>query len=85
MKEPCWLTREECLALHDMMLSQYGGIAGVRDGFNRRYERTGTLWEGRYRSALVDSGQYFLACSRYIELNRARGVDARADDRRTAR
>src|SRR5258708_8743083 len=31
MKEPYWLTREECLTLHDMMLSQYGGIAGVRD------------------------------------------------------
>ena len=31
MKEPYWLTREECLALHDMMLSHYGGIAGVRD------------------------------------------------------
>ena len=31
MKAPCWLAREECLALHDMMLSHYGGIAGVRD------------------------------------------------------
>ena len=31
MKEPYWLTREECLALHDMMLSHYGGLAGVRD------------------------------------------------------
>ena len=31
MKETYWLTREECLTLHDMMLSQYGGIAGVRD------------------------------------------------------
>ena len=31
MKEPYWLTREECLALHDMLLSQYGGLAGVRD------------------------------------------------------
>jgi len=31
MKEPYWLTTEECLALHDMMLSRYGGIAGVRD------------------------------------------------------
>jgi death-on-curing protein len=31
MKEPYWLTREECLTLHDMMLSYYGGIAGVRD------------------------------------------------------
>jgi death-on-curing protein len=31
VKEPYWLTREECLTLHDMMLSHYGGIAGVRD------------------------------------------------------
>ena len=31
MKEPYWLTRDECLALHDMMLSFYGGIAGVCD------------------------------------------------------
>jgi death-on-curing protein len=31
MKEPYWLTREECLALHDMMLSHYSGLPGVRD------------------------------------------------------
>ncbi len=31
MKEPIWLAREVCLALHDMMLSQYGGLAGLRD------------------------------------------------------
>ena len=31
MKKPYWLTREECLALHDMMLADYGGIAGLRD------------------------------------------------------
>lgn len=31
MKQPYWLTRDECLALHDMMLSFYGGITGVRD------------------------------------------------------
>ncbi len=31
MKEPYWLTREECLTLHDLMLSHYGGIVGVRD------------------------------------------------------
>ena len=31
MKKPYWLTRDECLALHDMMLSCYGGIAGLRD------------------------------------------------------
>lgn len=45
--------------------------------FNGRYARTGTLWEGRYRSTLVDSHSYFFACSRYIELNpvRARIVE----------
>ena len=51
--------------------------------FNRRYGRTGTLWEGRYRSCLVESARYVLACYRYIELNpvRARIVD---DPRRYA-
>jgi putative transposase len=40
--------------------------------FNRRYGRTGTLWEGRFRSCLVDSAAYVLACYRYIELNPVR-------------
>ena len=40
--------------------------------FNERYRRTGTLWEGRYRSSLVESDGYLLACSRYIELNPVR-------------
>jgi len=40
--------------------------------FNERHGRTGTLWEGRYRSTLVDSDRYFFACSRYIELNPVR-------------
>jgi len=31
MNEPYWLTRDECLAVHDMMLSHYGGIVGIRD------------------------------------------------------
>ena len=31
MKEPIWLNREDCLAIHEMMLAQYGGLAGVRD------------------------------------------------------
>lgn len=31
MKPPYWLTKEECLALHDLMLADYGGAAGVRD------------------------------------------------------
>ncbi|GAB1595055.1 transposase [Lysobacter claricitrinus] len=40
--------------------------------FNARYRRTGTLWEGRFKSALVDSDRYVLACYRYIELNPVR-------------
>jgi len=40
--------------------------------FNRRHGRTGTLWEGRYRSTLIDTERYFFACSRYIELNPVR-------------
>lgn len=40
--------------------------------FNRRYERRGSLWEGRFRSCLVDSSRYVLACQRYIELNPVR-------------
>ncbi len=31
MTEPYWFAREECLALHDMMLTHYGGVAGLRD------------------------------------------------------
>ena len=37
--------------------------------FNRRHGRTGTLWEGRFRSCLVDSPRYVLGCYRYIERN----------------
>jgi putative transposase len=39
---------------------------------NRVHGRTGTLWEGRFRSSLVTSPQYVLACYRYIELNPVR-------------
>jgi len=36
---------------------------------NKEYRRTGTLWESRRKSSLIDSETYLLACSRYIELN----------------
>ncbi len=39
---------------------------------NSRYGRTGTLWEGRYKSTLIHTDRYFLACSHYIELNPVR-------------
>ena len=40
--------------------------------FNRRHGRTGTLWEGRFRSCLVESREYVLNCYRYIERNPVR-------------
>ena len=40
--------------------------------FNRNYQRTGTLWEGRFKSSLVDTNRYCLTCYRYIELNPVR-------------
>jgi len=49
--------------------------------FNHSYRRTGTLWEGRFRSCVVDEEDYLLQCQRYIELNpvRAGMVEAPGD------
>ena len=40
--------------------------------YNFSYKRTRTLWEGRYKSTLIDSESYLLTCMRYIELNPVR-------------
>jgi putative transposase len=50
---------------------------------NRTYRRSGTLFEGRFKSSLVDSERYLLTCMRYIELNpvRAGMVDNPGDYR----
>ena len=40
--------------------------------FNREYGRSGTLWDGRFRSCITDTESYFLTCQRYIELNPVR-------------
>jgi putative transposase len=39
---------------------------------NRAQGRTGALWDGRFRSALIEPDAYFLACSRFIEMNPVR-------------
>ncbi|GAB2508917.1 transposase [Lysobacter humi (ex Lee et al. 2017)] len=62
--------------------SELGGVSRMMQAigrryvacFNARYRRTGTLWEGRFTSALVDSERYVLACHRYIELNPVRAA-----------
>ena len=40
--------------------------------FNQRHARSGTLWEGRYRSTLIETERYLLACMVYIDLNPVR-------------
>jgi putative transposase len=40
--------------------------------FNSTYQRTGTLWEGRYRATVVDSESYLMTVMRYIEMNPVR-------------
>jgi len=49
--------------------------------FNKRHNRSGTLWEGRYKSSLIDSEAYLLTCMAYIDLNPVRaGVAESAED-----
>src|SRR5688572_23586285 len=48
--------------------------------FNRRYGRTGGLFEGRYRDTLVDNDEYWFTCIRYVELNPVRAGLAATPD-----
>ncbi|WP_085690518.1 MULTISPECIES: transposase [unclassified Pseudomonas] len=59
-------------------------LAGRMTRYRNKVEgRTGTLWESRYKSSVVQSDTYLLACSRYIELNPVRAqMVARAEDYR---
>ena len=66
-----------------------GAVAKMLQDIGRRYVRvtntihgrTGTLWEGRFKSSLIDSEAYLLTCHRYIELNPVRaGLAAHAAD-----
>ena len=63
------VTPETDEGLPQMM--QAVGRAYVRY-FNLRHQRTGTLWEGRYRSNLIERERYLLACMVYIDLNPVR-------------
>lgn len=49
--------------------------------FNTKYQRCGTLWEGRFKSSIVDSSNYLANCARYIELNPVRaGLVVKPED-----
>lgn len=49
-------------------------VAGSRYAqyINKKYNRTGTLWEVRHQASLVQYDRYLLTCYRYIELNPVR-------------
>jgi len=48
--------------------------------FNQRHGRSGTLWQGRFKSCLVDSDRYVLEVYRYIELNPVRAAMVEAPE-----
>jgi putative transposase len=60
--------------------SEPGAVGAMLQDIGRRYVRvintihgrTGSLWEGRFKSSLIDSERYLLTCHRYIELNPVR-------------
>ena len=53
------------------LMMQHVGRCFVRY-INRTYRRSGTLWEGRFKSSLIETETYFLRCCRYIECNPVR-------------
>lgn len=59
----------DCRALPQIMGKLAGG-AGRR--FNHRHGLSGTLWESRYYSSVIETEEYFWECCRYIELNPVR-------------
>lgn len=60
------LTPQEDQGLPKMMQAVGRSYVQV---FNKVHARTGTLWEGRYRSTLIQTDRYLLACMAYIDLN----------------
>lgn len=82
-----------CLCLmvnhvHFLCETPGGGMGGIMhdilgndaSSFNRRHNRVGHLWQGRYKAILVQDGSYLLECSRYIHLNPYRaGIDTSGD------
>ena len=71
------VSSEEATAISNTMK-----VVGSRYAFyfNKRHRRSGTLWEGRHRSSLIDSEHYLLTCLRYVELNPVRAGMVTAPD-----
>jgi len=52
-------------------ISRLMRVVGSRYAYymNKTYRRSGTVWEGRHKSSLIDADNYLLKCYRYIEMN----------------
>lgn len=73
----CLMTNHVHLLLAPETIAGLGRLMKRLAGRQTRYHnvlegRSGTLWESRYKSSPVDTDQYLLACTRYIELNPVR-------------
>jgi putative transposase len=91
-RHPCAVHAYVLMTNHVHLLvtpEQSHGVSGLMKDLGQRYvqyvnrhhKRTGSLWEGRFRSSLVDNSLYLLRCQRYIELNPVRAcMVARAVD-----
>lgn len=74
----CWLPGDSVAGLGQLMKALAARATRYR---NRLEGRSGTLWESRYKSSVVQTDIYLLACSRYIELNPVRAhMTAEASD-----
>jgi putative transposase len=70
----CFFSEGDYLCYLRLLAQQsekHGGQCFVQH-INRTYERSGTLWEGRFKSCLAQNENYALHCYRYIELNPVR-------------
>ncbi len=65
------LTPPSSEAVSQLMISLGRRYVGY---INKTYRRTGTLWDSRYKSSLVQADAYLLLCQRYIELNPVRAA-----------
>jgi len=85
LKEGCAVHAYVLMTNHVHLLmtpAETGSVARVMQALGRRYvryindryDRTGTLWEGRYKACLVDDAAYLLSCYRYVELNPMRAA-----------
>ena len=79
----CLMTNHVHLVLTSPSAAELGGLMqdmGRRyvQYVNRTYQRSGGLWQGRYKSSYIQTERYLLTCQRYVELNPVRAEMVKA-------